>query len=110
MRSPSTVCWRIRFHSSRIERSGLVDDVLWDRDLAYVVEAGGVLGAALLPGVKTERVGYLHGQGYDSLAVGAGVFVVFLDQVGEQDRRAEVGVSEFEALLQAAAALVGEEC
>ena len=74
-----------------VERAGLVDDLVRDRDLADVVQQRGELGRAAGLVVDAEVVGDRDGQLDDVLGVLAGVLVVGLDDVAEQQRGAAVG-------------------
>ena len=93
----------------RVERTRLVDDLLGHCDLAHVVKAGRVFGAAPLPVVEVQLIGHRYCQRDNTLTVSSGVLVVLLDQISQQDRRAEVCVPELECLLEASTAFPRKE-
>ena len=102
---------RVRLHQrplALVERAGLVDDRVRDVDLADVVQHRSEL--ALTPHVLADahRLRDPHGQLDDVLGVVAGVLVVVLEQVAQQQRRAAVGAAEFDRLPDPRLPLAGE--
>ena len=96
------------FHSSSSSGPVLVDDLLRHGDLADVVEEGGELDVAALAQVEAELVGDAEREFDDAAAVAAGVGVVGLDHVAEQQRRALVRLAQLERLVDAGLALARE--
>ena len=92
----------------RVERAVLVDDLLRHGDLADVMEEGGELDVAPLAQVEAELVGDPERQLDDPAAVAAGVGVVGLDHVAEQQGRALVRLAQRQRLVDARLALVRE--
>ena len=92
-----------------VELAGLVDDRVGDVDLADVVQQRPKLG--LLPALLREAhvVGDARGQLHHVLGVVAGVLVVVLEQLSQQQRRAAVGAAELDRLGDARVALAGED-
>ena len=74
----------ITARSSLGERSGLVDDLVGDRDLADVVEQRRELEPAQLVLVESHRRSDRHHELHDVAAVAPGVTVVRLDHVAEE--------------------------
>ena len=66
------------------------------------------LGVAPAAGVEPELVGDGDGERDDVAAVRAGVGVVGLDDVAEQERRAAVGVAELERVIDTGPPLARE--
>ena len=96
------------FHSSSSSGPVFVDDLLRHGDLADVVEEGGELDVAPLAQVEAELVGDAEREFDDAAAVAAGVGVVGLDHVAEQQRRALVRLAQLERLADARLPLVRE--
>ena len=92
-----------------VERARLVDDLVRDRDLADVVQQRAELGGAAGVLVDPEPVGDGHGELDDVLGVLAGVGVVGLDDVAQQQSRPAVGARELDRLLDARRALERED-
>ena len=91
------------------QRARLVDDLLRHGDLAHVVEQRAELDVAALPRAQPHGVGHRHRQRDDAAAVEAGVLVVDLEHVAQQQRRAAVGAAQLDRLAHARAALEGED-
>ena len=91
-----------------VERAGLVDDLVGHRDLADVVQQRAHLGLAPHVLADAELVGDLDRQLDDVLGVVAGVLVVLLEQVAQEQGGAAVGAAELEAALDARVALAAE--
>ena len=72
------------------------------------MEEGGELDVAALAQVEAELVGDAERELDDAAAVAAGVGVVGLDHVAEQQRRALVRLAQLERLVDARLALVRE--
>ena len=92
-----------------VELAGLVDDLVRDGDLADVVQQRAELDQAARAIVDAHLRGDRGRQRHDVAAVHAGVLVVLLEHVAEQQRRALVGLAELERVLDAHLALAGEE-
>lgn len=73
-----------------------------------ILQKRGELGVLPVARVEAERLRHLHGQRSDVAAVAAGVCVVCLDDVAEQEGRAPVRVAELDGVVDAHAALAGE--
>ena len=91
------------------ELGGLVDDLGGDPDLAHVVQQRHELGVAPAAGVEPELVGDTEAERDDVTAVAAGVGVVRLDDVTQQERRPAIGVRELERVVDASAPLPCED-
>ena len=77
-------------------------------DLADVVQERGELGALPVAGVELERLRDLHGQRDDVAAVAAGVGVVRLDDVAEQECRAAIRMAQLDGVVDAHAPFPGK--
>src|SRR5919108_4230478 len=93
----------------RGQRSRLVDDLARDPDLADVVQQRGELDAATRRLRQGEVFRHRDDERDDVAAVTAGVRVVGLDDVSEQERRAAVGMAELERLVDPHLTLAGED-
>ena len=110
IRWPAIVCWRMTFHSSSSSGPSLL-----------TID----FGTAILPtscrsapnstfrrrssSLEADVVGDLERQRDDAVAVLAGVLVVGDDHLAEQERRAAVGRAQLDRLVDARAALAGED-
>ena len=92
-----------------VETAGLVDDLLRDGDLADVVQQRAELDVRAAVVVQAQGGGDVEREADDALAVFAGVGVVGLDDVAEEERRALVGVVQLGQLLEALVALARED-
>jgi hypothetical protein len=92
-----------------VQRARLVDDLLRDGDLPDVVQQRGELEVAELGAGQPQPLAYRHRELDDVAAVAAGVLVVELDDVAEQQRRAAVGGAELERLIDPPGALAREQ-
>ena len=93
------------FPLTLIQLSRLVDDLVGDGDLAYIVKQCCELHVAHAVSVQVELPRDIQSQPNHALAVLAGVRVVCLHYVAKQQRRALVGVVELGQLLKTLVAL-----
>ena len=92
-----------------VQLAGLVDDRVGDVDLADVVQQRAELGLAPHVLADAELLGDAHREVDDVLGVVAGVLVVVLEQVAQQQRGAAVGAAELDRLGDPRLALAGED-
>ena len=103
------MCVSITRALGRVERAGLVDDLGGDADLADVVQQRNELGVAPVARVRdAELVADGEHEVDDVAAVAAGVLVVGLDDVAEQEGGAAVRVAQLERVVDAVLALLAE--
>jgi len=107
-RCPSIVCVSISCRSSGVSLPGYRDDLVRDRDLADVVQQGGELRLLPRPWRDAHLVADRGREVDDVAAVGAGVGVVRLDHVAQQQGGAAVGGRQLEHVRDARRALARE--
>jgi len=93
---------RVRLHQLALlgrERAGLVDDLVRDSDLAHVVQQRHELRVTAAPCVEAELLGDSDRKRDDIAAVRAGVGIVGLDDVSEQERCSTIGMAELERMV-----------
>ena len=97
---------RVRLHERPllvVERAGLVDDRVRDRDLADVVQQRAELGLAADVLARRRAASATRSESSTtSCGVVAGVLVVLLEQVAQQQRGAAVGAAELDRLREPA--------
>src|SRR6202007_1247392 len=92
----------------RVERTGLVDDALGDRDLPHIVQQGSELQISSLVRAEVHLLRTLEREADDALTVLAGVAVVSFDTVSEHERGPAVRLAQLEQAVKSLAALVRE--
>jgi hypothetical protein len=91
----------VRLHQRpllRAQRSGLLEDVVRDPDLADVVEEEAVFGAGVFHELAPERAGELDGVVLDALRVNGCPAVLGLERRRERGHRLSVALREQQAL------------